>query len=110
MKKSVLWSLIVIAVVMVVLPVIYLFTPSHWGMSLTVLSFLAINPVFSAVLGFFTGGDIRGRWWLNLASAALYLVTAWCIFGFVPAFLLYAAFYVALSFIAMGVRKLFPKD
>lgn len=110
MNKKTLGMSIAMAVVMILLPLAYLFAPSHWGMPLMVMSFLAINPVFSGIVGWFTGGDIRGRWAFPLVNAALFLVTASCIFGIAPAFAVYALFYVGIGYALMGIRKLFPKD
>lgn len=109
MSKSFIRSLIAVVIVMVILPVIYLFTPADWGMSLCVLSFLCINPVFSIGLGIYAGEQIRELWYMPLISTLMYLLTAWVIFGIETAFLIYAGFYLILAYPAMGIRWLVEK-
>lgn len=109
MKKTVIWSWVSMAVIMVGLPVAYLFAPSDAGMTLLGMSFLAINPVYSAVLGAGIGRQFRALWYIPLVNALIYLITVCCIFGFQSAFLLYAGFYLALGYLGAGVRNLIPK-
>lgn len=109
MKKTVIWSSVSIAVIMVGLPVAYLFAPANAGMMLVVMSFLAINPVYSAVLGIGIGGQFKALWYLPLVNAAAYLITVCCMFGPDSAFLIYACFYLLLGYLGVGIRKLVSK-
>lgn len=109
MKKSLIRSLIAIAIVMVVLPVAILFTPADTGMTLCMILFLAINPVFFLGLGIYAGEQVQEIWFVPLIAAGIYLVLSWLMFGLVAAFLLYAAFYLVLGYGAMGIRWLIAK-
>ncbi len=77
------------------------------GMAAVFLLFFAVDPVYSILVGLAAGKDPKSRWYLPIASAALFLAGVWA--QFEPsetAFLLYAAGYLALGLSAMGLRAL----
>lgn len=101
-KKGIFW-LAGSAAVMVGLPWLAVtFVRGDAGMAACFLLFYAVNPVYSAVLGAFSGTDVRRLGGLPVCSAALFLLGVWIFFDIgEPAFLLYAAAYLALGLAAM---------
>lgn len=96
-------GLLAAALVMLVLPWLAVtFVRGDAGMAACFVLFFAINPVFSIVLGAFSGRDPKSLWILPPASALLFLAGVWLLFDLgETAFLLYAAAYLILGLAAM---------
>lgn len=109
MRKRIIGCSIAMAVVLVVLPIAYLFAPADAGMMLLMLSFLVLNPVLAMVLGSCISPCFRELWYFPAVTGLVYLATVCCIFGPNGAFVMYALFYMTLGYAAAGVRKLFEK-
>lgn len=76
------------------------------GMALCMILFFIVNPIYSAILGYGCGKDIRRMWNLPLVSAIAFLAGTWLFFDIKEVwFLIYAAIYLTLGWIAMFVRK-----
>lgn len=105
-KKYVYW-LCVTAVIMVVLPFAVARLASECsGMALCMMLFFIINPVYSVILGLNCGKNIRRMWSLPLISSITFLAGTWLFFDIREVwFLVYAAIYLSLGWIAMFIRK-----
>lgn len=77
------------------------------GMALCMIAFFIINPMYSAILGYRCGKDVKGMWNLPLVSAIAFLAGTWLFFDIKePWFIVYAVVYLAIGWIAMGIRML----
>ena len=96
------------AAVMLLLPWMAVhFVKGDAGMAVCFLLFFAVNPLFSLAMGVYAGRGRKKRWSLPLVTAALFVAGAWIMFSpSEPAFLLYAAGYLILGLISMGVTCL----
>ena len=110
MKKIVFW-LIISAFVMFALPwMAVTFVNGNDGMAACFILFFAVNPVFSIILGIFSGEDAKRLWWLPVVSAVFFLTGTWIFFDAgETAFILYAAGYMALGIAAMLISALIRK-
>lgn len=76
------------------------------GMALCMILFFIVNPIYSAILGFRCGRNIRQMWNLPLVSSIAFLAGTWLFFDIKEVwFIIYATVYLALGWIAMFVRK-----
>ncbi|MBP3447393.1 MAG: hypothetical protein J6K51_00040 [Clostridia bacterium] len=72
------------------------------GMAICFLLFFVINPLFFIVEGLLCGMNLKGHWWLPLASAGIYLLSSWVLFDMgETAFLIYAGLYLAVGVLSM---------
>lgn len=109
-RQLIIW-LSATVVVMFVLPFAVARLASECsGMALCMMLFLIINPIYSVILGFKCGKNIRRMWNLPLVSSLAFLAGTWLFFDIKEVwFLIYAAIYLALGWIAMFIRKAYPK-
>lgn len=76
------------------------------GMALCMILFLVVNPVYSIILGAVCAKDIRHMWNLPLVSAIAFLAGTWLFFDIKEVwFLVYAAVYLGVGLIAMGISR-----
>ena len=76
------------------------------GMALCMMLFFIINPIYSVILGFNCGKNIHRMWNLPLVSAIAFHAGTWLFFDIKEVwFLIYAAIYLTLGWIAMFVSK-----
>lgn len=81
------------------------------GMALCMILFFIVNPLYSAVLGFNCGRDVRRMWNLPLVSSIAFLAGTWLFFDIRDVwFLIYAAAYLAIGWAAMFVSKYLRKN
>ncbi len=81
------------------------------GMALCMILFFIVNPLYSAVLGFNCGRDVRRMWNLPLVSSIAFLAGTWLFFDIREVwFLIYAAAYLAIGWAAMFVSKYLRKN
>ena len=107
MKQNIVLWLVASAVVMLAFPWLAVtFVNGDAGMAVCFLLFFAVNPLYSVLIGAFSGKDIRRLWSLPVISAALFLIGTWIFFDMgETAFILYAAVYLALGIAAMLIKK-----
>ena len=107
MKKIVFW-LIISAFVMFALPWMSVtFVNGNGGMAASFILFFAVDPVFSIILGIFTGEDAKRLWWLPVISAVFFLAGTWIFFDIgETVFILYAAGYLVLGVAFMLISSL----
>ena len=109
--KKILWGLAVSAFIMFALPWLAVtFVKGDGGMAACFLLFFAVNPLYSVIIGVFTGKNIRHLWSLPIISAMLFLIGTWIFFDMgETAFILYAAVYLILGIAAMLISMLIRK-
>ena len=70
-------------------------------MGLCILDFYVASPLFSVLIGIFSGGQLKRLWFLPIVAAALFWAAAWC---FLSAgdftFIMYSLCYAAVGEIA----------
>lgn len=71
-------------------------------MAICLLLFFVINPIFSAICGFFAGKHLKQLWKLPFMVAGVFLAGAWCFLEMgEQAFLLYSGCYLVIGIVAM---------
>ena len=107
MKRLIIWTLSA-ALLMIGGPFLVLTAFSGMdAMGACFILFFAVNPLFSAVCGVFSGMRIRRLWPLPAITAVLFLAGAWLFFE--PgetAFLIYALGYLLIGAVAMFIAAL----
>lgn len=81
------------------------------GMALCMMLFFIVNPIYSAILGYRCGKEIKKMWNLPLVSSIAFLAGTWLFFDIREVwFLIYAAAYLAIGWAAMFVSKYLRKS
>ena len=110
MKKTLPW-IAASAFIMLALPFLTVkLIRSDAALAICLLLFFAVNPLFSAAAGVFSGMDIKKRAALPFVAPVLFIAGAWLLFD--PgetAFLLYAAIYLVLGYAAALIAALIKK-
>ena len=76
------------------------------GMALCMMLFFIVNPIYSAILGYRCGKDIKKMWNLPLVSAVAFLAGTWIFFNIHELwFIVYATVYLAIGWTAMAISK-----
>lgn len=76
------------------------------GMALCLILFFIVNPIYSAILGFRCGRDIRRMWNLPLVSSIAFLAGTWLFFDIKEVWIIiYAAVYLIIGWTAMVISK-----
>lgn len=109
-RQIIIWLSITI-VVMFVLPFAVATLASECsGMALCMMLFFIINPIYSIILGFNCGKNIRQMWNLPLVSSIAFLAGTWLFFDIKEVwFLVYAAVYLVIGLTAMGISRYINK-
>lgn len=82
------------------------FVPADAGMALCMMLFFIVNPIYSAILGFRCGRDVRQMWSLPLISSIAFLAGTLLFFDIREVwFIIYAATYLAIGWVAMGINR-----
>lgn len=80
------------------------------GMALCMILFFIVNPIYSAILGFRCGKDIRRMWNLPLVSSIAFLAGTWLFFDIKEVwFIIYASVYLIIGWTAMGISNYLQK-
>ena len=86
------------------------FVKGDAGMAVCLLLFIAINPIYSVVIGIFVGKDVKHLWSLPVISAMLFLIGTWIFFDMGEmAFILYAVVYLVLGIVTMLISMIIRK-
>ncbi|MDE6177716.1 MAG: hypothetical protein K2F86_00935 [Duncaniella sp.] len=86
------------------------FAPENAGMALCMMLFYVVNPIYSAILGYRCGKDIRRMRYLPPVSATTFLAGSWLFFDMAePCFAAYAAVYLAISEAMMWLSHMLRK-
>lgn len=101
---------------MLVLPFLVVkFAQVDDGMGITMLLFFLVYPIFSAWIGFLTGGEFKYFWWMPIFSfLAFPLLFSLSMGGMISELYIYSAIYFAISyaiaFIMLIVKRNESKD
>lgn len=105
-RRYVYWLCITLAVMYLLPFAVARLASECSGMALCMLLFFFVNPVYSAVLGYCCGSNVRRMWNLPLIAAVAFLSGAWLFFDIREAwFLVYAVAYLAIGWMAMGLAR-----
>lgn len=76
------------------------------GMALCMILFFIVNPIYSAILGFRCGRNIRQMWNLPLVSSIAFLAGTWLFFDIKEVwFIIYTSVYLIIGWMAMGISR-----
>lgn len=112
-KKSTLFKWIILTItVMFILPLSVAKLSSECsGMALCMMLFLVINPLYSIILGFISGRNIRNLWNLPIISSVAFLAGVWLFFDInEPWFMAYAGVYLCISLITMFIANYLKRN
>lgn len=111
MKKDFILWVVTSTVVMLELPWLAVtFIKGDAGMAVCLLLCLAVNPLYSVIIGAFAGKDVKHLWSLPVISAVLFLIGTWIFFDMgETAFILYAAVYLVIGIMAMLISMFIRK-
>ncbi len=106
-KRTIITWLTATFVVMLALPFTVARLASECsGMALCMMLFFIVNPVYSAILGYRCGKDIKKMWNLPLVSVVAFLAGTWIFFDIHELwFIVYAIVYLAIGWITMATSK-----
>lgn len=100
------WSAITVAVMFTLPFAVARLASECSGMALCMILFFIINPIYSAILGFRCGKDIRRMWNLPLVSSIAFLAGTWLFFDIKEVwFIIYALVYSSIGWTAMGISN-----
>ncbi len=110
-KTVTVWLAITIAVMFLLPFAVARLASECSGMALCMILFFVINPIYSAILGYRCGKDVRRMWNLPLVSAIAFLAGTWIFFDIRELwFMAYAGIYLAVGYIAMFISKYLNKS
>lgn len=105
-KVIMIWIAVTIAVMFALPFVVARLASECSGMALCMLLFFIVNPVYSAVLGYRCGKDIRRMWNLPLVSSVAFLAGTWLFFDIREVwFIIYATVYLIIGWTVMGISR-----
>ena len=111
MKKTIYYLMASVFLLFILPWLAVTFVPNDAGMITTVFLLLAVNPVYSIIVGVFAGKNIKTLWWLPIFTIIIFLAGAWTFFEMgEPEFLLYGGCYLFIGIIAMLVRAFLHKE
>ena len=109
-KNFIFWTATSAAVMLILPWLAVTFVKGDAGMAACLLLFMAVDPIYSMVVGTFAGRNVRNLWSLPMVSAVLFLGGTWIFFDMgETAFILYAAVYFVLGTAAMLISMLVGK-
>ena len=105
-RAIIIWIAVTVAVLFVLPVCVARFASADAVMALCMILFLIVNPLYSSILGYRCGRNIRQMWSLPLISSISFLVGTWLFFNIREVwFIIYAATYLAIGWVAMGINK-----
>lgn len=106
-RRVIMVWLAVTVVVMFALPFCAAqFAPADAGMALCMILFFIVNPIYSAVLGYRCGSNVRLMWNLPLVSSVAFLAGTLLFFDIREVwFIIYATVYLIIGWTAMGISR-----
>jgi len=110
MKTRTVVSLLLTLVVMVLVPIITIFTAlGADALGLMYLYTMVLNPIASIVIGILSGWGKKTQWYLPLVNAVVYLIASIVMMEFDISWLIGAVAYfvlgIAADYITNAVRK-----
>ncbi len=109
MKKNIILSTAVSAMIMLALPWLAVtFVKGDGGMVACFALFFCVNPIYSVAIEIFAGKNNRRLWSLPVISAALFLIGTWIFFDMgETAFIFYGMVYLVLGIASMMICRVF---
>lgn len=108
--ESVIWLAVSIAVMFALPFAVARLASECSGMALCMILFFIVNPIYSAILGFRCGRNIRQMWNLPLVSSIAFLAGTWLFFDIKEVwFIIYALVYLTIGWTAMGISNYLQK-
>lgn len=91
--------------IMFILPfIVAKFASADFGMALCLILFYVVNPIYSIVIGWISGKNIRTMWNFPIVSSIAFLAGSWLFFDIRELwFLAYAGIYLGIGIIVMIV-------
>ena len=110
MKRITPW-LIASAAIMLVLPWLSVtFVKGVGGMTVCIILFFALDPIYAIFAGAYAGKDIKRFWMLPMITALFFLAGTWLFFDWGEmAFILYAVVYLLLGAASMLISVFIKK-
>ena len=111
MKKNIILWVAASMAVMLALPWLAVtFVNGDAGMAVCFLLFLAVDPLYSVMIGVFAGKDVKYLWSFPVIAVVLFLIGTWIFFDMgETAFILYAVVYLVLGIVAMLISRVIRK-
>lgn len=110
-KVIITWITVTVAVMFAFPFIVARLASECSGMALCMILFFIVNPLYSAILGFRCGRDIRRMWNLPLVSSVAFLAGTWLFFDIKEVwFILYASVYLIIGWTAMGISNYLNKQ
>ncbi len=108
MKNNFILWVMISMVIMLVLPWLAIsFVKGDAGLAVCFILFFAVNPIYSVIMGVFSGKNIKSLWGMPVISAVLFLLGSWIFFSMgEKAFILYAGVYLILGIAAMAISMI----
>lgn len=100
------WLAVTVAVMFALPFCVARFAPADAGMALCMILFFIVNPIYSAVLGYRCGSNVRLMWNLPLVSSVAFLAGTLLFFDIREVwFIIYATVYLIIGWTAMGISR-----
>lgn len=100
------WLAVTVAVMFALPFCVVRFAPADAGMALCMILFFIVNPIYSAVLGYRCGSNVRLMWNLPLVSSVAFLAGTLLFFDIREVwFIIYATVYLIIGWTAMGISR-----
>lgn len=107
----IIWIAVTVAVMFVFPFAVARLASEYSGMALCMILFFIVNPIYSAILGFRCGSNIRQMWNLPLVSSIAFLAGTWLFFDIKEVwFIIYASTYLITGWTAMGISRYLRKQ
>ena len=108
MKNNFILWVMISMVIMLVLPWLAIsFVKGDAGLAVCFILFFAVNPIYSVIMGVFSGKNIKSLWGMPVISAVLFLLGSWIFFSMGErVFILYAGVYLILGIAAMTISMI----
>lgn len=105
-KVIIAWIVVTVAVMFVFPFAVAKLASECSGMALCMILFFIVNPIYSAILGFRCGKNVRQMWNLPLVSSVAFLTGTWLFFDIKEAwFIIYATVYLIIGWTVMGISN-----
>ncbi|MBO4876693.1 MAG: hypothetical protein J5501_01660 [Ruminococcus sp.] len=102
MKDNLKWLIIAVVIAIAVPLVNSVFLSGSASAFISLILFMAVDPVFSVISGISASKDVKKLWWRPAAFAVLFFAGAWLFFGHdEKALLFYAGIYLLMGVAAM---------
>lgn len=108
LNKKIIINVIIMFLILIILPLILTsFSKPHEFMGIMILLFFIINPIFSFIINFIVGKDVKRMWYMPILFSLIFLISYWIILSEVIIDLLFYAFiYIIIGYISIFISFL----